>query len=182
MPHAFDEVGFYEHVFVLRHLCHGSRDLCITRPEDKGEDWKDYRQWMKSLVSDHLINLAIKWRILQDSFQRANIQIDFDSLDMAAQQGLNIGNVKGDSNPLPIREACNKVIHTTETFLEWKDCTQTSRNQDDQEYWLGTLTMRGHKDGKPWEVFLNVDDFSIALSRMVDSIDDVSWQQLYDHD
>lgn len=182
MPHAFNEVGFYERVFILRHLCHGSRDLCITKPEDKGEDWKDYRQWMKSVVSDHLINLAIKWRILQDSFREANIQINFDGLDKAAQQGLNIGNVKGVSGTLSIRKACNKVIHATEILLEWKDYTQTSRNQDDQEYWSGALTMLGNKDGQPWEVLLNVDDFSLALSRTVDLIDDVSWEQLYEHD
>jgi hypothetical protein len=181
MPHTFDEVGFYERVFVLRHFCHGSREFCTTKPNDRGEDWKDYRQWMKSIVTDHLINLSIKLRILQDSFRGTGIEIDFNRIADEALHGLSIGHTSSDPKTLSIREACNKVIHATEVCLEWKESAEIS-GDGDSEYWSGALTLRGEREGRPWEVYLCVDDFSIALSRMIDSIDDVSWEQLYEHD
>lgn len=169
MPHSFNEVGFHERLFVVRHFCHGSKSLCSVHEDDIGEDWRDYHQWMKGAISDELLAVAIKFRnlyVLAAQLKRTEL----DQRDNEARKDLIIGVWHDNHSVLTVREACNKIIHVKDAYLDWRPVREDASAPD---YWTGTMWLKGVRDGKEWKIEVHVDDLCIALSRIVESVDDV---------
>jgi len=179
MPHSFNEVGFHEKLFVIRHLCHGSKSLCSVHEDDIGEDWRDYRQWMKGMISDELLAVAIKFRNLHDVLTAQLKRTELAKRDNEARKGLTIGVWHGAQSVLTVREACNKIIHATDAYLDWRPVSEDAGAHD---YWTGTMWLGGVKNSQEWKIEVHVDELCIALSRIVESVEDVTSVTLYDHD
>jgi hypothetical protein len=190
MPHSFDIEGTKERLLVLQHLCHGNRSFCkefrIGRviEEVLEYEWYEYYAFLKHSVSEHLINCAIKLRMLQDSVKADEQKVDFEKIDRQARKGLKIGKFLSGGNRLNLREACNKIIHATDARLEWCPLdSKTSTKENEPEFWTGMIFLYGTKGPTKWEIELNVPDFCVALFRLVRSLEEeVNWDSLYKYD
>lgn len=185
MPHSINIDGTSESLFLLQNLGHASPSFCslhkIRWGEAKGGfDWDYYFGWLKSIVCEHLIQVSIKLRMLEDILkandEQVDQEVDFASLDASARQGLDLGRFHEGTGTLTLREAWNKVIHATDTQFDWDE-------KEDHEAWSGTVWLSGSVRGKNWKVELNVEAFSIATSRYLDRLEsNVDWHHLYKYD
>ena len=72
MPHSINIDGIFESLFLLQNLVYASPSFCDLHKirwagEAKGEfDWYYYFGWLKSIVCEHLIQVSIKLRMLED--------------------------------------------------------------------------------------------------------------------
>lgn len=185
MPHIFDFDGLEERLYVLRHLCFGSRRCCDeekvsrTHSEDSHDAWRRYYGNLKSSVSAIAIEAAIKVRMIQD-FVRANEdeddepKTDFDSIEATSMSGLVIGKVHKGNFSLNLRESCNKIIHATEARLRWVG----DGGNGSVEYWSGGYILFGTKDTS-WEVELYLDAWALAMIEFNSSIrDSIDWHRV----
>ena len=102
-------------------------------------------------------------------------EVDTESLLRQATEGLSIGSF-ADGNPLLLREAFNKVIHATDTQLGW---TQ----EEGFDWWSGLVNLSGYYKKQDWSVKLDVESYSVAANRLLDSIaDKVDWYHFYKYD
>lgn len=194
MPHRIDIDGISENLFILQNLSLASRTFCekyrINRySEGKSEfDWYYYLGWLKSIVSEKLIECGIKVRILQDFLREEDEGIDFADLDQRACSGLALGQFHLGSDPLTLREACNKILHATEVKLVWKDVAseeedEREADEDRPEYWNGSVMLEGTKGNREWKLELYIVDFCRALERLLSELgDSVDWYHIYKYD
>jgi hypothetical protein len=187
MPHRIDIDGISRNLFVLRHLAVGSRPVCqglrIDRSDegDKPFGWNYYLGWLKFIVSQTLIETAIKVRIMQD-FLKADPEDGTDLVPIESK--INAVHVVGhfvpDLSPLPIREACNKIIHASEVTLVWIDA---SDDEGMYEFWNGTVTLDGCRGADPWSCQLYTAVFCTALDEFLLQIEEkVDWHHIYKYD
>jgi hypothetical protein len=194
MPHRIDIDGISENLFILQNLSLASRSFCEKyrinqySEEESEFDWYYYLGWLKSIVSEKLIDCAIKVRILQDFLREEDEEIDFADLDQRACSDLVLGQFHAGSDPLTLREACNKIIHATKVNLVWKDVAsgaedEREADEDRPEYWNGSVMLEGSKGNKEWKLELYVVDFCIALERLLSELgDSVDWYHIYKYD
>ncbi len=186
MPHIIDIDGMYEELFVLSNLCYASPHFCKSHDigrlcEEKEYDWHYYFGHLKALVSKTLIHCSISLRVLQD-FLKNNEDVDFASLDNDARDSLVLGVFTRGSGNLTLREACNKIIHAIEFTLSWQDL-EVNASGETPEFWDGKVILQGERDGKEWQIHLNVLSFCTATHRFLKALeDDVDWYHLYKHD
>src|SRR6266496_6139201 len=127
MPHVINIDGISESLFVLQNLVHASPSFCRTHKIACGDkasgdfDWDYYFGWLKSLSCDHLIQVSTKLRMIEDILKANEEEVDFAKLDGAARKGLAIGSFDGSQKVLTLRDSWNKVIHATDTRLDWKE-------------------------------------------------------------
>ena len=193
MPHRIDIDGISENLFILQNLSLASRSFCEKyrinqySEEESEFDWY-YLGWLKSIVSEKLIDCAIKVRILQDFLREEDEEIDFADLDQRACSDLVLGQFHAGSDPLTLREACNKIIHATKVNLVWKDVASGAddervADEDLPEYWNGSVMLEGSKGNREWKLELYVVDFCIALERLLSELgDSVDWYHIYKYD
>ena len=194
MPHRIDIAAISENLFILQNLSLASRTFCekyrINRySEGESEfDWYYYLGWLKSIVSEKLIECAIKVRILQDLLREEDEEIDFADLDQRACSGLALGQFHLGSDPLTLREACNKSLHATEVNLVWEDVAsegedEREADEDRPEYWNGSVMLEGTKGNREWKLELYIVNFCIALDRLLAELgDSVDWYHIYKYD
>ena len=193
MPHRIDIDGISENLFILQNLSLASRSFCEKyrinqySEEESEFDWY-YLGWLKSIVSEKLIDCAIKVRILQDFLREEDEEIDFADLDQRACSDLVLGQFHAGSDPLTLREACNKIIHATKVNLVWKDVAsgaddERAADEYRPEYWNGSVMLEGSKGNREWKLELYVVDFCIALERLLSELGDrVDWYHIYKYD
>ena len=194
MPHRIDIDSISENLFILQNLSLASRSFCEKyrinqySEEELEFDWYYYMGWLKSIVSEKLIDCAIKVRILQDFLREEDEEIDFADLDQRACSDLVLGQFHAGSDPLTLREACNKIIHATKVNLVWKDVAsgaedEREADEDRPEYWNGSVMLEGSKGNREWKLELYVVDFCIALKRLLSELgDSVDWYHIYKYD
>lgn len=73
--------------------------------------WGDYEWWeytglLKSIVSNTVIESAIKIRMIQDFIKHGDDEVDLTKMDSEAREGLLIGSFENSDLPLTLRESC----------------------------------------------------------------------------
>tara|TARA_B100000809_G_C15032996_1_gene492662 strand:+ start:97 stop:663 length:567 start_codon:yes stop_codon:yes gene_type:complete len=187
MPHLIDFDGLEQKLFVLQHICYGSRQFCgrieLNRFAEAYEDyeWWEYTGILKSIVSNTIIESAVKIRMLQDFIKSDEQDINFNDLDEHSCDGVCIGSFIEGEGKLTLRESCNKIIHATEATMQWVNVK--ADNEESNEYWNGQYHLHGTHRGLAWHVELNVEAWCIAMIRFNKSVqEEVDWHHVYKHD
>jgi hypothetical protein len=114
--------------------------------------------------------------MLEDILRANEEDVDFPALDSTARKGLAIGSFDGSKKVLTLRESWNKVIHATDTQLDWKE-------ESDHEFWTGCVWLFGKKGLEEWKVALQVEPFARASARYLEALEgQVDWHHLYKYD
>ncbi len=170
-------------MFLLQGIIHGSRTFCEKhqikyREESRQDfDWEYYFGWLKSILCKHLIKSSITLRMLQDILRDYDQEgLDLDAHQKEAMEGLSLGIVHEGTFILTLREAFNKIIHATDTQLDWHD-------EENFQWWSGRVWLFGKQRGAGWKVELDVEAFAVATNRLIESLgNDVDWHHLYKYD
>lgn len=187
MPHRIDIDGISQNLFILKHMAAGSRVVCLDLRINRGDEdvtpfsWNYYLGWMKSIVSQTLIETAIKVRIMQD-FLKADSEegTDLSPIEVKINAAYVVGHIVPDLSALPIREACNKIIHANEMSLVWIDAKE-ERGQ--YEFWNGTVNLDGCKGKEPWSCQLYTQVFCSAMEHFLSQVEErVDWYHIYKFD
>lgn len=186
MPHLIDFDGVEQKLFVLQHLCYGSQKFCekskIHRiPPEVGEyEWWEYFGLLKTIVSNTVIECAIKARMVQDFIVADEQDIDLEKLDRDATDGLEIGVFREGVGTLNLRESCNKIVHATEAKLQW---VETTFDNLPIEYWSGSYSLWGSKQREKWHVELFLESWCVAMIRFNKSVQEtVDWHHVSKYD
>jgi hypothetical protein len=175
MSHSFDFAGLNQKLFLLRHLIAGTREYCRREQLRQGtrdyesDEWVGYAGRLRHIVSNDLIEVAAKFRVIQDS---ATTELTGDYLrdtDEASRRNCRIGSVLVGEFELTVRESCNKIIHATDFEL----VMQNARNSNPYypySYWNGVCRLRGIHSKKDWRIALDVYKWSEALDYFLDDL------------
>lgn len=181
MTHAIDFDEVETKLFLLDHLCKGAPSIC-RRDQLSGDhdlDWLRYSGRLSTLVSNYLIDCAIKTRIVQDFIHRhrhAVGDVDVRELDRRARNGVKLGKFTVGSGELTLRESCNKIVHATEVELKWRRW----RSDSSPRTWSGTCLLAGTRGRKRWEVELKVDHWCLAMTAFHAMLEEeVDWHELW---
>ena len=135
----------------------------------------------QSIVSQTLIETAIKVRIMQD-FLKADSEegTDLSPIEVKINAAHVVGHFVPNLSALPIREACNKIIHANEMSLVWIDAKE-ERGQ--YEFWNGTVNLDGCKGKEPWFCQLYTQIFCTAMEHFLSQVEErVDWYHIYKFD
>lgn len=192
MPHRIDIDGIHQNLFILQNLVFGSKIFCTTyhinrMNESYDFNWDYYLGWLKSIVSEKLIESSIKMRILQDFLHDQDSSIDFKVIEEVACSNINIGSIIiADSvEPLTIRESCNKIIHALEMNLQWREILlrKKKKGEFNPEFWSGVVELHGKKGSKEWLTLVNVIDYCVAIERVLIHLENnIDWNHVYKYD
>ena len=183
MPHTLNIDGVSESLFVIQSLAHGSRSFCETHhikwadETERDYDWNYYFGWLKSLICEHLIKSSITLRMIQDIVSaRGQEDLDLAAIEAESVAGLTLGIVHQGGFALTLRQSFNKIIHATDTQLEWQDT-------EDAEFWTGRIILTGNFKSSEWRLELDTLSFCTAAKRFVDNLaGQVDWHRLYKYD
>lgn len=184
MPHTFNIDGAGENSFEILMLVHGSKSFCQKHSiqwenEDVAEfDWSYYFAWLKSSICERLIRTAITLRMTHDILFADETQEPepLKRFQTDSVSGIELGVVLKGSFVLTLREACNKIIHASDTQLDW-------RQEVGYEWWTGNVLLLGSNRGDEWELKLDTEAFATAANRYVNFVSDgVDWYHVYKHD
>lgn len=186
MPHLINFDELEKNLFILQHLCYSSKEFCTkNRISRNAEEFVDYEWWeyaglLKSIVSNTVIESAIKVRMLQDFAQKESEDVDLSEMDQDACANLTIGTVSKGSFTLSLRESCNKIVHATEARMRWSNI---NNSDDSPEYWNGIYALWGENRGSKWQVELNIETWCVAMIRFNKLVQEkVDWHHIFKHD
>ena len=194
MPHHIDIDSIHQIVFLILHLCYGSKTFAQAHRIDamriEGNiNYEYYFGWLKFLLSEKLIEISIKTRIAMDFLSEEDDHIDLYEEDQIISSDYNIGFFIGNDSLVTIRETCNKIVHAIsiipneeegddEHFLD-----DENSNKREWEYWNGVLELKGSNRGKEWKFTLHVSDFCLAVEEFICFIEDsFDWSHVYKYD
>ncbi len=164
----FDELD--NELFLLQQLVFASEGYCLqemmgNEKLDVGKGKFDtYWGWIKGIVSESLIDCAIKTRIFQDYLSESEnltVQIDLAKADFEARKDLNIGIIDEGNFELTLRESCNKIIHAKKSIPSWNEKTIGDVTF---KYWNGSFHLYGSKGNQNWHLELRVGHWAKAMS------------------
>lgn len=172
MAHKIDMDSLARTSFLLRHLTHGNvhvfRELQFTRKADAeiSYGWGHHGLQLQMLVSELLIDAAIKLRIILDVLRDQDMEHpsepDFESRFVGAN---TVGHFIPSGTRITLREACNKIIHARKVTLQWKNA-----DAENYEYWDGTVILNGTKGSDDWQCLVSANEFSTVLESYVSEI------------
>lgn len=181
MTHSLDFVGLNEKLFLLRHFVAGNKEFSRREQHYQGtqtsasEDWDNYAGRLRYILSNDLIEIAAKLRVIQDTVASQVAPAYLRELDIACMNGRNIGTVlTGDFN-LTLRESCNKIIHATTFNLVFQNARSTVPRHL-YSYWNGICQFSGIHSKKHWRVALDVYRWADAMDYFVEDLSvNVDW-------
>lgn len=177
MPHNINPDEISQSIFILQNLCLASHSFCQKyqvneySESDQEFNWDYYYGWLRLLVSEHLLQCAIKIRVIEDIVRENNQEVNFEEIGKNAQIDLVLGNLYGDKNILTVREACNKIIHALEFSVVFTPIDHNQHQDQGPHFWSGIVILRGKKKKAKWELHLCVEKFCIALCRFLSDIE-----------
>lgn len=187
MPHIFDFDGLEKKLFSLKHIYYGNSHFCdeinLNRVIYNGEDyeWYDYTAILKTIVSETIIEAAIKIRMIQDLVKSEDEEVNLSRIDFESISGLDIGKFIKGNGKLTLRESCNKIIHATEARMQWVNVD--IKNESSNEYWNGMYDLFGANKGEEWHLELNVPVWCTGMIRFNKNIQEaVDWYHVYKYD
>jgi hypothetical protein len=181
MSHSLDFVGLNEKLFLLRHVIAGNKEFSRREQQYQGtqstssEDWDNYAGRLRYFVSNDLIEIAAKFRVIQDTVIS---QVDADylrTLDAQCIKRKSIGMVLAGDVALTLRESCNKIIHANTFNLVFQNARSTVPRHV-YSYWNGICQLSGTHSKKHWRVALDVYRWADAMDCFLDDLaSNVDW-------
>ena len=168
LSHSINFQLIEEKLLLLQHLKLGSQKYCeineIGRNSSKysADAWEEYSLDLKRIVSDYVLDCAIKTRIWQDTLIHFGDKVDIKPEDAEARKGVCIGLVHLGKFNLTLRESCNKIVHATRIELGWKE--ESNDSGDLFEYWDGSTHLYGTRYEENWHIELKTESCASALS------------------
>lgn len=126
----------------------------------------DYTKLTKLIVSNNLIEVAVKTRCLVDGLKSQNIPVNFGSDITIYNAGCC---ADGQSKNKNFRFICNKIIHAEKFNL---DFVGSAAYHPDMRWWSGAVTLSGTYEGKNWEFFFSVLDWSDQIMNFLKSTEE----------
>jgi len=181
MSHSLDFVGLNERLFLLRHFIAGNKEFSRREQHYQGtqsnpsEDWANYSKRLRHFVSNDLIEIAAKFRVMQDTVV-SQVSADYlRSLDTESMQGKSIGAVLSGEVTLTLRESCNKIIHASAFSLVFENARSTVPRHL-YSFWNGICQLSGTQSRRPWRVALNVYRWAEAMDYFLENLaGNVDW-------
>ncbi|HID3685003.1 TPA: hypothetical protein ACXEY6_002038 [Escherichia coli] len=167
MSHPIDYYAIEEHARIIEQLCCSS-EFYLQRIYSTQKVYDDsivtefemeelsYNGWLEYTISNNLISLCTKLRILQDTSEH-EWNPDYSPEKEAFEEHENIlfvidGHVKGS-----IRECCNKIIHA----LSFELTKKTGKNGI--KYWDGSIIASGVQNKKNWKIKIDLFPFCQSI-------------------
>lgn len=161
MTHSFDFVGLNKKLFLLRHLIAGNKEFSRREQKYQGtrsepsEDWDEYAARLRQVVSNDLIEIAAKFRVMRDTASMQVSSACLDELDSSLLGKKGVGTVLEGEFQLTLRESCNKIIHTKNFQLVFQNA-RSSVPRHIYSYWNGICQLSGSRARQNWRVALDV--------------------------
>ncbi|MCI2243344.1 hypothetical protein L3067_01805 [Xanthomonas sp. PPL568] len=181
MTHSFDFVGLDEKLFLLRHIIAGNKEFSRREQQYQGiqtnpsSDWDGYATRMRYLISNDLIEIAAKFRVMQDTATQLVSREYLHDLDRACIGSKGIGSVLGGKVDLSLRESCNKIIHAKNFSLVFQNARSTVPRYL-YSYWNGICQLSGAQGKNDWRVALDVYRWSDAMGSFLQDLSgNVDW-------
>ena len=174
MSHAIDLDGVQEKLFILQHLAYGSPGFCrserITSQVEAGyTEFDSCWGWTKVIVSNYLIECAVKLRMIEEHCSHKTEAENLEALEKKAMSGLVVGHIHEGKFKLTVREACNKIVHATTATI---DFSVQEEEPNDIQSWDGQFNLTGIQNEKPWRFQLDVAAWAKAASRYLELLQD----------
>lgn len=181
MSHSLDFVGLNEKLFLLRHFIAGNKEFSRREQQYQGTqseasiDWDEYADRIRYIISNDLIEIAAKFRVIQDA---AVAQVDSEflrELDSGYIDPKKIGSVLEGDVVLTLRESCNKIIHAQKFELIFENARSVVPRHL-YSYWNGVCQLSGTYSKKRWRIALNVYRWSEAMDCFLTELaSEVEW-------
>jgi hypothetical protein len=168
MSHPIFYGSIIKDLSLLEQMAHGSKAMVdyyqsnlrtLTDCENPLSEFDctffEYVEFLKTSVSDYLIQCASKTRIIQDSNDfKADDPNDKESFE---RYSCVARCIQGKVN-LSIRECCNKIIHAKEVSLKFIDLDSGTGR-----YWSGVCDLKGVHNRKEWHIELDIKKWALAM-------------------
>jgi hypothetical protein len=181
MSHSLDFVGLDKKLFFLRHLIAGNKEFSRREQHyqgtksDRNEEWDHYAARLRYIVSNELIEIAAKLRVIQDT---AVSQVSPDylrDLDAECLGNKGVGAVLVGNFSLTLRESCNKIIHANTFELIFQNARSTIPRHV-YTHWNGICQLAGNHLKKQWRIALDVYRWSDAMDYFLQELaGNVDW-------
>lgn len=181
MSHSLDFVGLNERLFHLRHFVAGNKEFSRRERHYQGtkstpsDDWSNYTSRLRYVISNELIEIAAKVRVIQDASAAQVTPMLLRRLDRDAVSRKQIGTVLSGDVVLTLRESCNKIIHATTFALVFQNA-RSAVPRYDYSYWNGICQLSGEQSKRHWRIALNVYLWADALDCFLEELaGNVDW-------
>jgi hypothetical protein len=171
MSHYFGLDEIKEKLIIISGLALSGEEFCKRYRMGSEEhhntyNINDYTKLTKLIVSNNIIEIAVKIRCLVDDLKSQNITVDFGS----EIKMYNTGRcADGKSKDRHFRFICNKVIHADKFNLDFIGSKAYHLNM---VWWSGLITLSGEYNGKRWEFFFSVLDWSDQIVHFLKSTEE----------
>ena len=174
MSHSIDIDGLDEKLFLIRHLVHGTKTYCaaediISEYESGCELFDNYWGQLKFLLSNYIIESAVKARMIQEFCEKDNSDGELARFEEKAIGSLSLGDVREGKFKLTLREASNKIIHSTRAIIELKDIVVGDTSY---KAWDGKYHLFGKHHNNDWHLELDVEGWAKAMSAFLEILSD----------
>jgi hypothetical protein len=181
MSHSLDFVGLNRKLFLLRHFIVGNKEFSRREQHYQGtqssasEDWDNYASRLRYIVSNDLIEIAAKLRVIQDTAASQVSANYLRELDTECLNGKCIGSVLAGDVTLTLRESCNKIIHANSFNLVFQNARSTVPRYL-YTYWNGICHLAGTHSRKQWRIALDVYTWADAMDYFLEDLaGNVDW-------
>ena len=202
MPHRIDIDSIHAESFLLLNLAYAApvyseRHPGVFRDDDESGDDAYYVSWLRYMLSEKLLTIAIKARILMDIlhdeqriYSEAAEEPPFDlaKLQASAISTRQIAFYDTGKRARDLRDCCNRVIHASEIIPS----VAPSREEIDRgapsvqgviRYWNGEVVLHGEERGTPWIFTLCISDFCLAMEAFLCIVEEsVDLHRIYKYD
>jgi len=175
MSHSLDFFGLNERLFFLRHFIAGNKEFSRRERKYQGtqanpsKEWEFYSGRLRYLISNDLIEIAAKFRVMQDTVASQVPDDYLRNLDKESMQGKSIGAVLHGDVSLTLRESCNKIIHANSFNLVFENARSTVPSHL-YSFWNGICHLGGTHSKKQWKVALNVYRWADAMDYFLEEL------------
>jgi hypothetical protein len=180
MSHSLDFVGLNERLFHLRHFVAGNKEFSRREQHYRGtkadpsEEWLNYASRLRYVISNELIEIAAKVRVIQDTSVGQVPATLLREMDRGAVSPKGIGTVLNGDVDLTLRESCNKIIHATTFELVFENA-RSAVPRYNYSFWNGICQLAGEQSRRHWRVALNVyfwaDSLDCFLEELAENVD-----------
>jgi hypothetical protein len=181
MTHSLDFVGLNKKLFLLRHLITGNKEFSRREQQyqgtqaDPSEDWDQHAARLRYMVSNDLIEIAAKFRVMQDIASMQLSSASLRELDRSCLGRKGIGTVLEGEVQLTLRESCNKIIHASKFQLIFQNARSVVPSHL-YSYWNGICQFSGSQAKKHWRIALDVYRWADAMGCFLEELaDNVDW-------
>lgn len=181
MSHNLDLVGLSDKLFFLRHLIAGNKEFSRREQQYQGtqdapsEDWGNYAARLHKVVSNDLIEIAAKMRVIQDTAAAQVSSGYLRSLDVECMERNRLGTVLEGDVDLTLRESCNKIIHAIRFDLVFQNA-RSGTPRYLYTHWNGICQLAGSHSRRKWRIALDVYKWADAMDYfLLDLAGNIDW-------